>query len=296
MPYFQRQTSWGWIVAAYIFSAGVGGGLFLSSFILDLLGRHESVASIGAALGPVLVLIGTLFLLADLGSVSRAYRLFTTPSTIMASWMVKGAWILTAFIITGLAYSLPSFELFRWIPWTKASGLGQVIGIIAALLSIVVVVYPGFLLGVAKGIPIWNTSILPFLFLVSGLDTGIATVVVIALLSVRGLGADSLHQLGVADIALILTQIIVLGAFIEIVRHAGVAATSSIRLLKTWLFIGGAIVVGLVLPLIILLFSLLLTDAGAIRGLAWVASLFLLAGGLSLRYSIIKAGAFRPVR
>ncbi len=296
MPNVERQTSWGWIVAAYVFLAGVGGGLFLTSFILDLLGWHESITRIGAALGPILVLVGTFFLLADLGSISKVYRLFTTASTMMTSWLVRGAWILTAFIIVGLAYALPSFEVFAWIPWSKASDGGQVIGMIAALLSIMVVIYPGFLLGVAKGIPIWNTPVLPLLFLVSGLDTGIAAVAVIGILFASAFGLDSLHQLGMADITLIFTQLIILGAFFEILRHTGATALASIRFLKNPLFIGGVIIMGLLIPLVLLLYSILISNALALRTLALIASLLILAGGLLLRYSIIRAGAYVTLR
>lgn len=296
MPYIEKQKSWGWVVAAYIFMAGVGGGLFVVSFVLELLGKLEPATRIGAALGPVLVLIGTLFLLADLGSLSRVYRLFTTPSTVMASWMVKGAWILTFFIIAGLAYSLPSFEVFAWLPWRKASGFGQGIGWIAALLAVVVMVYPGLLLGVAKGIPLWNTSILPLLFLVSGLETGIAAIAAIALPFAGTFGANSFHQLGTADITLIFTQLIVLGAYFEIIRHSGMTALASIRLFKTTLFIGGVLLAGLLLPLLLLLFSVTVTGIIALQTLALIASLLLLAGGLFLRYSIIRAGVYFAVR
>jgi polysulfide reductase chain C len=287
-----RQKSWGWVVAVYLFLAGVGGGTFLLSFILDLLGRHEPIARIGALLGPVLVLIGTFFLLADLGSITRAYKLFLSPSTFAASWMVKGTWILTVFIILGLAYSLPSFELFEWLPWSKTSGPGQGIGIVAALFSALVVIYPGFLLSVIKGIPFWNTSALPPLFFLSGLDTGIAVLVLIALFFRTAFGVEGFHQLGAADIALILLELVVLGAYLETVRHRGVTAVASIRLVRNPLFIGGVIIVGLLLPLGLLLYSVFVAYALTLLILAGVTSVFLLAGGLFLRYNILRAGVY----
>jgi formate-dependent nitrite reductase membrane component NrfD len=214
----------------------------------------------------------------------------------MASWMVKGAWILVVFIILGLAYALPSFEAFGWLPWNKTSDLGRGIGIAAALLSILVVIYPGFLLGVVKGIPSWHASILPPLFFFSALDTGIALLVLIALFFPITFGADGFHQLGVADIGFILMQLIALGAFLEIVRHLGVTATATIRLLKTPLFIGGVIILGLLLPLGLLLYSVLVTDALVLRIVAGITSALLLAGGLFLRYSILSAGVYFGLR
>jgi formate-dependent nitrite reductase membrane component NrfD len=62
MMQIERQRMWGWIVAFYIFLAGVGGGTFLFSFILNITGIYEPVARIGALVGPLLVLLGTFFL------------------------------------------------------------------------------------------------------------------------------------------------------------------------------------------------------------------------------------------
>lgn len=286
----ERQQSWGWIVAIYIFLAGVGGGAFLFSFILNVIGMYEPVARIGALVGPVLVLLGTFFLLVDLGSVARAYRLFTTPSTLLASWMIRGAWILAAFIIFGLAYSLPSFSLFERLPWNQTSSLGQGIGMVAALLSILVVIYPGFLLGVLESIPFWNTPILPPLFFLSGLDTGIAVLVLIALAVPASLGADGFHLLGAGDIVFIFLLLVMLGAYLEIVRQSGITARASISLLKTPLFIGGVILLGLLVPLGLLLYAIFVTDAFTLRITAGITAVLLLAGGLLLRYSVIRAG------
>ena len=296
MVYSEGQKSWGWLIAIYVFLAGVGGGTFLFSFILNFLGMYQSVARIGVLVGPLLVLLGTFLLLFDLGSITKAYRMFTTPSTLLASWMVRGAWILAAFIICGLAYALPSLRLFEWLPWSQASGLGQGIGIAAALLSILVAVYPGFLFGVIESIPFWNTSALPPLFLLSGLDTGISVIVLIALSLPSSLGIEGFHLLGTADIVLIILLLIVLGAYIEIVRQAGVTASASVHLLKTPMFIGGVIILGLLLPLVLLVISMFVSDALVLRTLAGVNGLLILAGGLFLRYSVIRAGVRITIR
>jgi formate-dependent nitrite reductase membrane component NrfD len=276
--------------------AGMGGGLFLFSFILDCMGMYGPMAMIGALLGPVLVLIGTVFLLFDLGSVFKVYRLFSSTSTFATSWMVRGTWILTAFVIFALAYSLPSFTLFEWLPWGRASTLRQGIGVIAALLSILVVVYPGFLLGVLKSIPLWNTPALPLLFFLSGLDNGIAALLAVALLFPGSFATYGFHLLGAGDVVLIGLLLIVLGAYIEIVRQAGETAAASIRLLRTPLFIGGVLFAGLLIPLGLLVYSFFVTHATALPVLGGITSILLLAGGLLLRYSIIRAGIHTAVR
>ena len=292
----EGQREWGWLIVLYVFFAGLGGGAFLFSFILIFLDKFTAVARIGALLGPLLVSIGSGLLLFDLGSATRAYRLFTTPATLLSSWMIRGAWILTAFIILGLAYALPAFSLFGWLPWNQASGFGLGLGTAAALLAIVVAVYPGLLLGVIKSIPLWNTSALPPLFFLSGLDTGLATLVFMAVAFPAAIEADGLHLLGTIDASLIVVLLVALGAYLEIVRQTGVTAAASIRLLATPLFVGGVVICGLLLPLTIFIWGAYLSDASSIRLLDGIASLLILGGGFLLRLSVIRSGVRIVVR
>ena len=286
----ERQTTYGWPIAIEMFLAGIGGGAFLISLILDLMGKYESVAEIGTLLGPVLVLVGTFFLLAELGRRTRFYRLFISLSS-PSSWISRGTWILTIFIILGLAYSLPSFWLLEW----KFSGIGQGIGIAAGLFSVLVVIYPGLFFGVVKGVPLWNTPILPFLFLFSSLCTGIAALFLTALFSEATLGIADFHQLGAAGIALIFMLLLALGIYLDITRHQGLAAMESLRLLKTPLFIGGAITIGLLVPLGLLIYGVFVGDTLILSTLTGAGSMCLLAGGLFLRYGIIRAGVHLPL-
>jgi polysulfide reductase chain C len=292
----ERQQSWGWVIAIYVFLAGVGGGTFLFSFVFAVMGMYGPVARVGALIGPLLVLFGTFFLLFDLGSITKAYLLFTTASTLLTSWMARGAWILAAFIICGLAYALPSFELFSWLPWSQRSGLRHGIGIAAALLSILVVVYPGFLLGVIKSIPLWNTPALPLLFFLSGSDTGIGVLAIVSLSFPASLGAAGFHLLCIAELALILLSLIVMGAYLDIVGQSGVTASASVQLLKTPMFIGGVIILGLIVPFGLSTFSLFASDELTIRTLGGITGTFVLVGGLLLRYSVIRAGVRINVR
>jgi formate-dependent nitrite reductase membrane component NrfD len=291
----EGQKEWGWLIVLYVFLAGLGGGTFLFSFVLIFVDRYSAVARIGALVGPLLVAIGSGMLIFDLGSATRVYRLFTTPSTLLSSWMIRGAWILTAFIILGIAYALPAFGFFNRLPWKQASGLGLSLGIAAALLAIMVTVYPGLLLGVIKSIPLWNTSALPPLFFLSGLDTGLAALVLLSL-AFPSIGAEGFHLLGAIDAGLIILLLVALGAYIEIVRQAGVTASASIRLLLNSLFIGGVVTSGLLVPLAIFICGAYITDVQAIRLLDGIASLLILNGGLLLRLSVIRSGVRIVVR
>ncbi len=174
-----------------------------------------------------------------------------------------------------------------------ALGLG--IGIVAALFAVLVTMYSGLLLGVVKGIPFWNTPILPLLFLLSGLYTGIAVILVVALFYNTTLGVAGFYQLGVAGIVLILMHLLALGSYLEVARRSDISSVESVHLLKTPLFIGGVIIVGLVVPLGLLSFSLVVSNILVLSVLAGVSGILLLIGGLFQRYSIIRAGVFLPV-
>jgi formate-dependent nitrite reductase membrane component NrfD len=290
-----KQKSWGWMIVLYIFLAGLGGGTFLFSFILLVMEKYESVAKIGALAGPLVVLFASILLLFDLGSPVKAYRLFTTPKTLMSSWMTRGAWILTAFIILGLAYALPAYNLFKWLPWSQISGWGRGLGIAACLLSIIVPVYPGLLLGVIKSIPLWNTSVLPPIFFLSGLDTGIAVLVLLSIFLPAAIDVAGFHLLGTTDIVLIILLLVALFAYIEIMRQSSTTAAASIRLLKTPLFIGGVVIAGLILPLALLIISVSISGIQTIRIIDGITGVLILAGALLLRLSVVTSGLHRPL-
>ena len=290
-----KQKSWGWMIVLYIFLAGLGGGTFLFSFNLLVMEKYESVAKIGALAGPLVVLFASILLLFDLGSPVKAYRLFTTPKTLMSSWMTRGAWILTAFIILGLAYALPAYNLFKWLPWSQISGWGRGLGIAACLLSIIVPVYPGLLLGVIKSIPLWNTSVLPPIFFLSGLDTGIAVLVLLSIFLPAAIDVAGFHLLGTTDIVLIILLLVALFAYVEIMRQSSTTAAASIRLLKTPLFIGGVVIAGLILPLALLIISVSISGIQTIRIIDGITGVLILAGALLLRLSVVTSGLHRPL-
>ena len=287
----ERQNTFGWLVAIAIFSVGVGAGLFLVSFILTVLNRMVPVATVGGLVAPVLAFVGTMFLVVDLGSRAKAYRLVSNPR----SWMSRGTLILSVFIVSGLSYSLPGWDAFAWLPWSKATTLGLVIGLVAVFFSVMAIVYTGFLLGAVKRIPFWNSPILPVLFLFASLSTGIAALELMAAFSSAALGpenANALRQIGIVEIVVITLELFVIASYLETASRGSLASAHSVRLLKNPLFIIGVITLGLLIPLVVLLvsaFSMVLLSPV-------ISSILVLAGSLFLRYSIIRAGTYMPLR
>jgi formate-dependent nitrite reductase membrane component NrfD len=285
----EGQRNWGWPVVVYVFLAGCGGGTFLLSYLLRLIEWYEPVARAGLLIGPILAALGSLLLVFDLGVPARCYRLFMNPAALVSSWMSRGSWILGAFIVLGLAYGLPSLGLFGWLPWSPTSGVGRAIGLAAAVLSVVVPLYPGFLLGVVRSVPLWNTPALPPLFFLSGLDAGVAVLAMVSL-ALPGAGPEALRVLAASDMVLILLLFIALLAYLEIVRQSGSTAAESIRLLADPLFVVGVIVCGMLVPLVLLGLSTFASDKTMMVVLDGSAAVLVLAGGLLLRYGVVRSG------
>ena len=95
---YKTQSKWRWLIAAYLFLAGLGAGAYAAGVALDLLGgkANSSVAKIGVSLGLPCVLVGCLFLILDLGSPTKFWRAFMRPGT---SWIARGTIIITIFMI-----------------------------------------------------------------------------------------------------------------------------------------------------------------------------------------------------
>ena len=178
-----HELTWGVPVIWYLYLAGVGAGaVAVSSSVLLRGGQYGAgesffkLARYGALIGPIPVIIGTIFIVFELGRWDRALNLF---KVINLSPMSIGSWLLGVFIITSLIYAfaflpsfLPRFERLhkRFVPILHGMAwLNMPLGIGVA-------VYTGILLGAMPSRPLWNSPILALLFLVSALSTGVAAI------------------------------------------------------------------------------------------------------------------------
>jgi formate-dependent nitrite reductase membrane component NrfD len=272
--YPERQNDWNWQIASAVFLGGAGGGAFIISFVLGLMG-YEDVARIGTIVGPVLVGCCALFLVSHLFLFNR----------LGSSWMSRGTFFISAFIILGFIYSIVSF----WIPsWQIAESPGLIIGVLASIFAFLVTLYTGCLFGVLRRVPLWNTPALPLLFIFSALSTGMAVVILINyFLGTSTSAEDLLNAVAPVEIGIIILEIVVLGVYLEIIRQTNAIGSQSVRVLLNPTFIVTVIFIGLIIPLAFL-------STSGIGGQEIVSpvinSLLVLVGGWFLRYNIVKAG------
>ena len=280
------QRSWGWKVILYLFLAGLGSGSFAVGAIEAFSSAQSLLANLGIIVGTLLVILGTLFLLWDLGR--RSHFLFALRQ-LRVSWISRGTWILALFILFGLVNSL--------LRLTTESGklpeLQPVLDGLGLVLALCVAAYTGIMLALMTGRPMWNSSILPALFITSAFSTGIGLLVAMSSLQGNQLLLGAMRKWIGADMVSILLELLLIYFYLS-VNHA--RAPESVRMVTRgslaapfWIGVLGA---GLLIPL--WLEYLNLTGGGSPLS-SFLSGLGLLTGGLVLRYIVVFAGGRAPV-
>ncbi|OGQ09312.1 MAG: hypothetical protein A2026_13220 [Deltaproteobacteria bacterium RBG_19FT_COMBO_46_12] len=297
MRYLRPQEHWGWIIAIYLYLAGMGAGSYIIGTVIDwfvhpsrvvtLWGQPLDSAKAALLWGPILVAIGAPFLILDLGIKKRFLYACLNPRT---SWVARGFIILSAFIIFGLVLLTKSVLSLEW--FHADSGLWHILEVITLAFAFGTALYTGILLKATKSIPLWNTYLLPLLFLVSALSTGSMAVI----LSTLGSGlffhdTAVLKVLMVGEQILVVIEGVVLYLYLSGRHRVSEQGKDSVRLLlfgeKKFIFWGGIVLLGFIFPFVlegIAAFS----DGNAL--LIFSSGLILLCGGLFLRFGVLSAG------
>lgn len=167
------ELHWSWLVVIYLFLGGLGAGAYLTSFAAEKgwLGNNSAMQRMGYYVAGPAVGIGTFMLVFDLGQGFSKPWLMLRLVTNFSSVMTWGTIILTIFIFVGLLKGLLTFTN-RPVP--------SVLTWFGAFLAIGTGGYTGFLVSVIKGIPFWNSGLIPVIFFVSALSTGLSITVLLS--------------------------------------------------------------------------------------------------------------------
>jgi protein NrfD len=209
---------WNWMVAVYLFLGGLAAGLLVMSAVANLRDwpddEEEPHCIKGAMYAPLVLAIGMIFIFFDLERKTNMYWFFLTFQTF--SPMSWGAWGISITIPLSFMYGLSTvpegkrvnmpFEFMKRLS-EKLSPHMRKLAMINFGLGIFVGVYTGVLLSAMLARPLWNSSILPVLFLNSAISTGAALLIIIA-----NKTAVKLFYTKV-DIWLIFTEIIIITLF-----------------------------------------------------------------------------------
>ncbi len=270
-----------------LFLGGIGAGQFVvSTWLFDY---WQS-----AVVGLIFVAVGkSVAHLMYLGRPTRFLKLFLRPKT---SWISRGLIAMIALCVFGAAYLAPNFSEFSWLPWSPSSDLGQAIWVVAMVAAFVVMIYDGFVLASCKSISSWHTMLLPVMFFAYAIAGGLAMTALTTLAS-NGPVTDS--QLASIDSFLLGAMVALVVLYVINLATSDTTAKESLRTLlmrRTGVvFIGLAILAGLLIPLAFAMLHQLGYAAAVANVLLAGSALLELCGDLSVRHSILKAGLHAPV-
>ena len=288
----QLQKDWGWLVAIYLFLGGVGAGAYTIAAINGFIGKSAELSTmLGLSIGFPALLIGSLFLLADLGTPKNAVLAGMRPGS---SWIARGFWIISVFMVIAFVHS--SLQIFTDMGETSGpGGVLSVLAVVGIVFAVSTMAYTGILLGASKGIPFWRSGVVPLIFVVSALVTGHFTIMIgMVFLGDPAALPGELRIMAVEAVGLVVLEVLAILFFLQAAYRDPDTRESGERILRNRLFVVGYFVLGLGAPLLLMLVILLAgTDAagGTILAAAAVGAVLGLAGGLILRQAVLICGA-----
>ncbi len=277
---FRPQREWaegrGLLLIVAHFLTGSGAGAWLVAVLLGL--------RPGLMMAFTLVAVGAVFHLLFLGHPERFWRMMRGFGT---SWISRGIIGVTLFLASATVYlSLALIGL-------KETTLGGAMLFLSVLGALWVVVYKGFVWASSKGIPLWNTPLVPVLYIAYALRGGTAALM---LMAAAGSAHEPIGFLEPIKLWLAVSTAVLVLIYIDVMRGSGMTALRSVNLMLfgrvALPFYFGAIALGLIVPIAIGGFAYFGELSPALLVLLGCLSLL---GDLSIIYCIAKAGLYRPL-
>lgn len=290
------------LTTGYLFLGGTGAGLVAVLAALELANPRWRGRPAGSRVARSLALpgeffarawptcvvvlaVGVLCLVADVGRPERLLALFTAPAP---TPMAVGAWALAAALALASVFSAASL-LDGWEPPALLMRAAAVLAVAAALVA---AAYTGVLLSSLAAVSAYQTPLLPAVFALSSASCGLACAfAIIVFVESRHAYVRPLAALSGADTAVVLLEAVALAVYVAwLVAGDDTAAAGEALLCGSLapLFWGCLVAVGLAAPLVLERF---LTHANARTQLLW-ASACLLVGGVALRLAVTGLAAY----
>ncbi len=272
-----HDVSWHASYAIYFFVIGILAGLSFLSYGSWITPALRPLREKAAYISLGLLAVGGLLLIADLSQPMRFLNTLNPAYLNFSSPLAWGALNIVAFGIVSVLYIL---ELKKG----QDSARGRLLAMIAALLALGLPIYTGYDLTVHQSRPIWNTPIMPVLF--------------VALAIASGSAAGSLLAGGNAEAQKVLREYmlwstagvgVALISILGTTNYGGSASELTFMVLTSGtmgtIFVGGGILLGTAAPVAILFLAHLRQQATA--AMLMLAALLILLGSAALRYALL---------
>jgi formate-dependent nitrite reductase membrane component NrfD len=279
MVKYQQQKDWvdgrGNFIAFAFFLGGISGGLFMASAYFDSLP--------GMFVAWLLALGMGLSYMIHLSKPFRFWRMFMKPGT---SWIARGFIFIMLFI--GLTTLVLILE--QWVP--QATAAITTLKILAGIFAFAQSIYTGFAVSYVNAIKVWNSAIVPVLFVTCGLTGGLAI-----LLAITMAGGGEIVALENVTRVVLIALAVIIGVYLWNTTYSSVAARDEIKRLVGGslapLFWVGVFAFGIAIPVAVSITTYFTGEAAS--GLLITAVVSEIIGGLALRFAILKAGMYAPL-
>jgi len=285
---------WHWQIPSYLFLGGLAAGILFFASFFTIMGREnkmEATVKKAPMIVPFVLMLGLFFLFLDLKHKLYFWQLYTTIR--LESPMGWGSWVLMIITPLSIFWSasyvkevFPNWDWkFKFLNTIEAWLIRnrKIIAWPIAIYAVILGIYTGILLSAFNARPLWNTSILGPLFLVSGMSTGAAVIMLMS--------KDHKERkiIGRIDILLIIVEL-----FFIIHLFMGFLAGSEVQINAANLFLGGkftapffafVVILGLIFPAVLEAFELKGYKVPIV-----VPAVLILLGGLIFRFLIVEAG------
>jgi formate-dependent nitrite reductase membrane component NrfD len=276
----QQQKDWidgrGNFIAFAFFLGGIAGGLFLASAYFDnLLGIFIAFL--------LTVMMGASYML-HLTHPLRFWRMVMKPGT---SWIARGF----SFIMLFGGFTILLMITMQWFP--DATGIITTLKVLAGIFAFAQSIYTGFAVSYVSAIKVWNSAIVPVLFVTCGLTGGLAILLAVMM------GQNSTDIVALENIirVVLIALAVIIGVYLWNTTYSSTSAKEAVlRLIGgslAPLFWIGVFLFGIVIPVAISVTTYFTGEAA--NGLLITAVVSEIIGGLALRFSILKAGMYTPL-
>ncbi|MGS0675132.1 NrfD/PsrC family molybdoenzyme membrane anchor subunit [Shewanella sp. 125m-1] len=182
--------AWPWPIAVYLFFAGISGGALATALFLRFYKKQTTNTPFykaAALIAFVTISLGMLCLVLDLTNPLFFWRILVFYN--LNSVMSIGVIALSVYIPLVALIALFAFEEeIRSVPALKVlvpvveklKGIRRPCEVTVLVLALAVCAYTGFLISALVRFPIINTSVLPALFIASGISAGAAAAKMLA--------------------------------------------------------------------------------------------------------------------
>lgn len=272
-----HDVSWHSSYAIYFFVIGILAGLSFLSYGSWLTPALRPLREKAAYISLALMAVGGVLLIADLSQPLRflntlnpLYMHFTSP----LAW---GALNILAFSVCSVLYILALRK--------GDEQRGKLLATITAALALGLPIYTGYDLSVHQSRPVWNTPVMPVLFVALAIASGSAVGSLLA-------GSNQAAQRVLREYMLWSTAAVgvVLVGILGTTNYGGSAEELTFQILTSGamgvIFVGGGIVAGIAAPVALML---MVPAARPQQATLMISAALILLGSAALRYAILMA-------